>query len=133
MNRQILIVVLVIGVITMMACGGTMKGIDRYTGKRVHFSYEDHNFGSGEIQMTMPDGERFVGNLVDDPSETQDAGKGYPNVYEFPGNTDVFLTGDKGAKMKCKFRLSDKVLGFRGGGYGICETEDGRVIDMFPR
>ena len=117
----------------MMACGGTMKGIDRYTGKRVHFSYEDHNFGSGEIQTTMPDGEHFVGNIVDESSEVQDTGKGYPNVYEFPGNTDVFLTGDNGTQMKCKFRLSDKVLGFRGGGYGICETEDGRVIDMFPR
>lgn len=133
MKKQILIVVLIICIIAVLACGGTMKGIDRYTGKRVHFSYEDHNFGTGEIQMTMPDGERFVGHIVDESSETEDAGGGYPNVYEFPGNTEVFLVGDKGTKMKCKFRLSDKVLRWRGGGYGICETEDGRVIDMFTR
>ena len=130
MKRQILIVVLIIWVIAVMACGGTMKGIDRYTGKRVHFSYEDQNFGTGEIEMTMPDGERFTGRIVE---ETTKVGKGYPNVYEFPGNTEAFLEGDKGTKMRCKFRLSDTVLGFRGGGYGICETEDGRVIDMFPR
>ena len=130
MKRQILVIFLPIWVIAVMACGGTMKGIDRYTGKRVHFAYEDQHFGTGEIQMTMPDGERFVGNIVDEPEE---AGKGYPNVYEFPGDTEVFLVGDKGTEMKCKFRLSDKVLGWRGGGYGICETEDGRVIDMFPR
>jgi hypothetical protein len=131
MKKQILVVVLAIWVIAVMACAGTMKGIDRYTGKRVHFSYEDQNFGSGEIQMTMPDGERFVGSIVDET--TVDSSRGYPNVYEFPGNAEAFLKGDRGTKMRCKFRLSDKVIGFKGGGYGICETEDGRVIDMFPR
>jgi hypothetical protein len=131
MKRQILIGVLPIWIIAVMACAGTMKGMDRYTGKRVHFSYEDHNFGTGEIQMTMPDGERFVGSMVD--GTTADGSKDYPNVYEFPGNTEVFLQGDRGSEMRCKFRLSDTVLGFRGGGYGICETADGHVIDMFPR
>ena len=133
MKKQILIAVLPVWIIAVMACAGTMKGIDRYTGKRVHFSYEDNTFGTGEIQMTMPDGERFTGGIVDGATAAADAGKGYANVYEVPGNTDVLLQGDKGSKMKCKFRLSDKVLGFRGGGYGICETEEGRVIDMFPR
>lgn len=131
MKRQILMVVLIIGVIAVMACGGTMKGIDRYTGKRVHFSYEDHNFGTGEITMTMPDGENFVGSIDDEA--TADTAKEYPSVYEFPGNTDAFLKGDRGSEMRCKFRLSDTLLGFRGGGYGICETEDGHVIDMWPR
>ncbi len=131
MKRQILIIVLPILVFAVMACPGKMKGIDRYTGKRVYFSYEDQRFGSGEIQTTMPDGERFVGRIVDEP--TADAGRGYPNVYEFSGNTEIFLQGDRGSNMRCKFRLSDTVLGFRGGGYGLCETADGRVIDMFPR
>jgi hypothetical protein len=108
-----------------------MKGVDRYSGKRVYFSYEDDKFGSGEIQMTMPDGERFVGGIVDDP--TVESSKGYPSVYEFPGNREAFLEGDRGGKMRCKFRLSDTIVGFKSGGYGLCETEDGRVIDMFPR
>jgi hypothetical protein len=131
MKRQILIIILPILVFALMACPGTMKGIDRYSGKRIYFSYEDQRFGSGEIQMTMPDGERFVGRIVDEP--TVDTSKGYPNVYEFPGNTEIFLQGDRGGNMRCKFRLSDTIVGFRGGGYGLCETEDGRVIDMFPR
>ena len=131
MKRQILIVVLPIWIIAVMACAGTMKGIDRYSGKRVYFSYEDEKFGSGEIQMTMPDGERFVGGIVDEA--TVDSSKGYPNVNEFPGNIEVFLQGDRGGKMRCKFRLSDTVVGFHGGGYGLCETEDGRIIDVFTR
>ena len=131
MKRQILIVVLPIWIIAVMACAGTMKGIDRYSGKRVYFSYEDEKFGSGEIQMTMPDGERFVGGIIDEA--TVDSNKGYPNVYEFSGNTEAFLQGDRGGKMRCKFKLSDTVIGFHGGGYGLCETEDGRVIDMFTR
>jgi hypothetical protein len=131
MKRQILIVFLPIWIITVMACAGTMKGIDRYSGKRVYFSYEDEKFGSGEIQMTMPDGERFVGGIVDEAKD--DLIKEYPNVYEFPGNTEAFLQGDRGGKMRCKFRLSDKLVGFHSGGYGLCETKDGRVIDMFPR
>jgi hypothetical protein len=132
MKRQILIILWLILVFAFMACSGTMKGIDRYSGKRVYFSYEDQNFGSGEIQVTMPDGERFVGRIVDEPAAA-DEGKKYPNVYEFPGNTAVFLQGDRGGNMRCRFRLSDTVLGFRSGGFGLCETADGRVIDMYTR
>ena len=97
MKRQILLIFLPIWLIAVMACGGTMKGVDRYTGKRVYFEYEDAKFGSGEIKMTMPDGEHFVGEIVDE--ETVDSSKGYPNVYEFPGNTVAFLEGDKGGKQ----------------------------------
>ena len=131
MKRQILIVVLPIWIIAVMACAGTMKGVDRYSGKRVYFSYEDEKFGSGEIQMTMPDGERFVGGIVDEA--TVESSKEYPNVYEFSGNTEAFLQGDRGGNMRCKFRLSDTVVGFHSGGYGLCETEDGRIIDVFTR
>lgn len=132
MKRQVLIIVLPTLVFAVLACAGTMKGIDRYSGKRVYFSYEDQNFGSGQIQVTMPDGERFVGNIVEEPPPA-DEGKKYPNVYEFLGNTEVFLLGDRGGMMRCRFRLSDTVLGFKSGGFGLCETADGRVIDMFPR
>lgn len=131
MKRRIRIIFWLLPVFTVISCGGTMKGIDRYSGKRVFFSYEDQKFGSGEIQMTMPDGERFIGKIVDEPAA--DESKTYPDVSEFQGNTAIFLQGDRGGNMRCKFRLSDTILGFRGGGYGLCETSDGRVIDMFPR
>jgi hypothetical protein len=131
MKRLIRLIGLPVLIFTLIACSGTMKGIDRYSGKRVYFSYEDQKFGSGEIQVTMPDGERFVGRIVDEPPA--DDREKYPNVYEFPGNTDAFLQGDRGGNMRCKFRLSDTILGFKSGGYGLCETEDGRLIDMFTR
>jgi hypothetical protein len=131
MKMQIRFIGLAILIFAVIACAGTMKGIDRFSGKRVIFSYEDEKFGSSKIQMTMPDGERFVGGIVDEA--TVDSSKEYPSVYEFPGNIVAFLEGDRGGKMRCKFRLSDNVLGFKSGGFGLCETDSGRVIDMFTR
>lgn len=131
MKIQIRLIGLLILFFTVIACAGTMKGIDRNSGKRIYLAYEDKKFGSGEIQMTMPDGERFVGGIVDDA--TVDSSKEYPRVYEFSGNTEAFLQGDRGGKMRCKFRLSDTLLGFKGGGHGLCQTDDGRVIDIFTR
>ncbi|MEJ2098450.1 MAG: hypothetical protein P8X68_00570, partial [Desulfobacterales bacterium] len=89
-----------------------------------------------EIQVTMPDGERFTGRIVEEATAADTAApasKSYPAVDEFQGNTEAFLQGDRGNNMKCKFRLSDKVLGFKGGGFGLCETFDGHVIDIFTR
>ena len=136
MKKQTLLIVPAILVFISMACSGTMKGIDRYSGKRVFFSYTEEKFGSVEIQVTMPDGECFMGK-IDEASTVTDAiepsGDSYPAVAEFIGNTGAFLQGDRGHNMKCKFRLSDKVLGFKSGGFGLCEISDGRVIDIFTR
>ena len=131
MKMQIRSIGLPLLIFAVIACAGTMKGIDRNTGKRVYIAYEDQKFGSGQIQMTMPDGEHFVGGIVDENAE--ELSKKYPRVYEYPGNTEAFLQGDRGGKMRCKFRLSDALLGFKGGGHGLCQTEDGRVIDIFTR
>lgn len=132
MSTKFLLIVLTIIGFTAIACSGTMKGIDRYTGKRVYLDYEDQKFGSARIRMTMPDGEHFTGKVVENPA-TPYASEGYPELDEFPGNTEAFLYGDRGSEMRCKFRLSDTVLGFRGGGFGLCEASDGRVIDIFLR
>lgn len=131
MRMQIRSIGIPILIFAVIACAGTMKGIDRYTGKRVHLTYEDQKFGSGEIQLTMPDGEHFVGGIVDE--KTEGLSREYPSVYEYPGNREAFLQGDRGGKMRCKFRLSDTLLGFKGGGHGLCQTDEGRVIDIFTR
>ncbi len=136
MKRKALLIALTTLVFATIACSGTMRGIDRYSGKRIFFSYADEKFGSAEIQVTLPDGERFVGRIIEAPvatDATAPSGKSYPAVDEFQGNTEAFLQGDRGNNMKCKFRLSDKVLGFKSGGFGLCETFDGRVIDIFTR
>ncbi len=136
MRKQVLFIIITTLVFALMACSGTMKGIDRYSGKRVYLAYEDEKLGSAGLQIEMPDGELFIGKLIEEPMATTanaPSGKGYPAVDEFPGNTEAFLFGDRGNNMKCKFRLSDTVLGFRSGGFGLCETSDGRVVDIFTR
>jgi hypothetical protein len=136
MKKHSPLIVTAILTFALMACSGNMKGIDRYSGRRVFFAYTNDKFGSAEIQVTMPDGERFMGRIVEEPVDTQAAapsGKSYPTVDQFSGNTDALLEGDRGSNMKCKFRLSDKVFGFKSGGFGLCETSDGRVIDIFAR
>ena len=115
-----------------MACSGTLKGVDRYTGKRVYFEYEDEKFGSAQIQIKMPGGEHFTGKLLDEPMASK-TGKRYPALEEFPGDAEAVLYGDRGTEMRCRFRLSDKMMGFKSGGYGLCETSEGHVIDIFTR
>jgi hypothetical protein len=136
MRRPVLFFILAALVIALMACSGTMKGIDRYSGKRVYLAYAEEKFGSAQLQVQMPDGELFIGKIMEEPTaETSNApsGKGYPAVDEFRGNTEAFLFGDRGNNMRCKFRLSDTIVGFKSGGFGLCETSDGRVIDIYTR
>ncbi|MGD2100152.1 MAG: hypothetical protein PVG35_21470 [Desulfobacterales bacterium] len=132
MKIALLCISISVCVLATLACSGTMKGVDRYSGKRVYFDYQDEKFGSAQLQITMPDGEHFMGKLLDKPPARQSA-KEYPAVEEFPGNTEALLFGDRGTEMRCKFRLSDRIMGFKSGGFGLCETSEGHVIDIFTR
>jgi hypothetical protein len=136
MKKYAPLIAAVVWTFALMACSGTMKGIDRSSGKRVFFTYTGEKFGAAEIRVTLPDGEHFVGRLVEESAPTGEnspSTETYPAVDEFSGNTEALLEGDRGHSMKCKFRLSDKVLGFKSGGFGLCETINGRVIDIFTR
>lgn len=113
-----------------------MKGIDRYSGKRIQLAYEDEKFGSAGLQIQMPDGELFIGKLIEEPKTILAGAPSdieFPAVDEFRGNTEAFLFGDRGNYMKCRFRLSDTVVGFKSGGFGLCQTSKGRVIDIYTR
>jgi len=136
MRKPVLFFILTTLVIASMACSGTMRGIDRYSGKRVHFAYTEEKFGSAELQVQLPDGELFIGKLLEEQMAATSyapLAKGYPAVDEFRGNTEAFLYGDRGNNMRCKFRLSDTIIGFKSGGFGLCETSGGRVIDIYTR
>ena len=122
MRRQLLFILIPVLALALSACSG----------KRVFFEYEDEKFGSANIQITMPGGEHFMGKLLEEPMGPQ-ADQGYTNIDEFPGNAEALLYGDRGTEMRCKFRLSDKMMGFKSGGYGLCETSKGDVIDIFTR
>ena len=136
MRKQVLFTFITMIVFALAACSGTMKGIDRYSGKRVQLAYEDEKFGSAGLQVKMPDGELFIGKLMEEPNESAAGAPAeieYPAVDEFRGNTEAFLYGDRGNYMKCKFRISDTVLGFKSGGFGLCQTSNGRVVDVYTR
>jgi len=136
MRKQVLFVSLTTMVFALMACSGTMKGIDRTSGKRIQMAYEDEKFGKAGLQIKMPDGELFLGKLIEEPMAPvagAPANIKYPAVDEFRGNTEALLFGDRGNYMKCRFRLSDTIVGFKSGGFGLCQTADGRVIDIFTR
>ncbi len=136
MRKPVLFFILTTLVIASMGCSGTMKGVDRYSGKRIYFAYAEEKFGSAELQVQMPDGELFIGrNIEESMTATSNAAaaKEFPAVDQFQGNTEAFLFGDRGRTMRCKFRLSDTIVGFKSGGFGICETSAGNVIDIFTR
>jgi hypothetical protein len=136
MRKPVLFFILTTLVIASMACSGTMKGIDRYSGKRIYFTYQEEKFGSAELQVKMPDGELFIGRNIEESMAAKSnapLGKEFPAVDQFQGNTEAFLFGDRGKTMRCKFRLSDTIIGFKSGGFGICETSDGHVVDIYTR
>jgi hypothetical protein len=121
----------------MTACSGTMQGVVRKDARRVSFNYSDSRIGTADLQVALPDGERFAGrvergteNTAIDSSATNNADR-FEAVESFDGNADAVLSGNRGNIMKCRFRLTDIIIGFSSGGFGICQVADGRVIDIF--
>ena len=125
----------------LVGCAGTMKGIIRKDAKRVQFSFSDSRIGTAKIQVAMPDGERFKGRIVsissgsietesDSTRATLSSGS-FEEVDSFAGNSKATLTGNMGNIMKCRFHITDIIIGLSSGGFGICQTADGSVIDIF--
>jgi hypothetical protein len=137
MTRNLLIAFIAVLLAILAACSGTMDGVVRKDAKRVKFNYSGARIGTAEVQVTMPEGERFKGRAQRGQKATARKSGGststvrFEAVEEFPGKAEAVLTGDRGNLMKCRFHLTDIVLGFSSGGYGICQVADGRVIDIF--
>jgi len=55
----------------------------------------------------------------------------FEEVETFEGNAEAVLSGDRGNMMQCRFALADVILGFKSGGFGICQLSDGRIMDVF--
>ena len=118
--------------IAAWGCSGAMQGVVREDAKRVPFNYTHGIIGTGDIVAVMPDGERFEGRLTEAgaPGST-DSSSSYAAVDPLIGNADAMLYGNRGSTMKCRFRMADTIIGLAGGGFGICQASDGRVIDIF--
>ena len=138
-----------LAITTLLAgCSGMMNGMIRNDGTRVSIEYEqgmDHD----KLRVTMPDGETFTGKVVmvgassgfmtgfgtasvDSSSGGYASGTGstFGVVNTYTGSMQGVLFGDKGHTMRCKFQYADKSGFTTSGGVGVCETSDGRVIDI---
>ena len=128
-------VVFFLGILT--ACSGAMDGVVREDAKRVKFHYTGARIGSARVQVTMPEGERFRGltqrgrDATAAETDNSTSSHKYQAVEEFYGNADAVLAGNRGNIMKCRFHITDILIGFPSGGFGLCQVADGRTIDIF--
>jgi len=112
---------------------------------------------NGTISTTLPDGQRFTGRYLEVASDTDaetldpywggwDVGWGgwgpwtddygpyivgadVPTfVRNYSGKAIATLLGDRGSRMRCRFRLSDPETGMSSGGVGECEVSGGGKI-----
>ena len=126
---------IIVAVVT--ACSGTMQGIVRNDARRVAFNYSDSRIGTADVRVVMPEGEHFEGRVARGTDGTRSNSSTtistvrFEAVETFNGNADAVLSGNRGNIMKCRFHLTDIIIGFSSGGFGICQLSDGRVIDIF--
>ena len=137
MTRRFLLVFAAVLYGALAACSGTMEGVVREDAKRVKFTYSGARIGTAEVQVKMPGGERFKGSTqrgqdaTAPASEDSAATSKFEVVEDFQGNADAVLTGNRGNIMKCRFHITDILIGFPSGGFGLCQVADGRTIDIF--
>lgn len=144
--RKVIVLSLAISFIT--GCAGTMNGMVRNTGDRVTINYQQ-GMEHDNLQLVMPDGETFKGkvvmvgrstssgwttsNLTATSSTGQSAygtGSAFSVVETYTGSMEGVLFGDRKHTMRCKFQYADSSGFTTAGGVGLCETSDGRVIDV---
>ena len=134
--RKMVIAALISAVV--MGCSGTMDGVIRRDAKRIEIMYSDTRINNADLLVIMPNGERFEGkteilNKAKDMMgpDADDIAAHFEVMQTFDGNVKADLTGNKGGRMKCRFKVADFLIGFNSGGFGLCQMEDGRVIDVF--
>jgi len=135
--------ILLLFIVLLAACSGTMKGRVQQGGESVNFQFEDSGIGTGTLRTTFSDGETFKGKYADKSSSGfvtgfDTEGKGativhgetFETMESYSGNIDAVLFGNKGHTMKCRFRAANSLMGLPSGGEGKCQVSDGRVIDV---
>jgi hypothetical protein len=135
--RMFILVAVLLAV--QLGCAGSMKGVVRQDAKRIELTYTDSRLEKASLQTVLPGGERFEGKIVrigwmgvqSDTAVSAGESMVFEDVQLFDGNAEATLSGNKGNIMKCRFNLADSIIGLSSGGFGICQTTDGRVIDIF--
>ena len=137
MRQKWLYAITAVTLVLMVACSGSLRGVMRKDASRVAFNYSNSQVGNAELRVILPEGERFEGraergiNLTRPKAGTTTSMDRFEAVEEFQGNAEAVLSGDRGNIMQCRFLLTDVILGYKSGGFGICQLSDGRVIDVF--
>ena len=130
MIKQGVFVSVAILLAALTGCSGTMKGVVRRDAKRVPITYSDSRIGKGMLQTVLPGGERFEGKLVkiaslnsvtaSDSTTASGESANFEAVQSSDGNAEAELFGNRGNIMKCRFKLTDTIIGLSSGGFGIC-------------
>ena len=137
MRQKWLYAITAVTLIVMAACSGSLRGVMRKDASRMSFDYSNSQIGNAELKVILPEAERFEGpaergiNQTRPKAGTTASMDRFEAVEEFKGDAEAVLFGDRGNIMQCRFLLTDVILGFKGGGFGICQLSDGRVIDVF--
>lgn len=129
-----------------------------HDGESVQMAYRSERFGyNGTMTATMPGGERYSGRYLEVTSETDGealapfwmgwgvgwddwgeeddsdwmvAGEDIPSFTKtYSGTVIATLLGDRGGRMRCRFKLANPEEEMAGGGVGECQTADKRKID----
>ena len=124
----------------------------------VTLDYRSERFGeNGTMKATMPDGERFNGRYLQVTSETSgdmlapfwggygvawddwgadseseawvEGGDVPTFTQNYSGKVIATLLGDRGHRMRCRFRLANPAEGMSSGGVGECQVSGGGRID----
>jgi len=125
----------------------------------VTMHYRSERFDqNGTMKVTLPDGEAFSGRYLEVSSDTDaetldpfwgDWGVGWAGwgpwgddsgpwvvgadiptfVRNYSGKVIATLLGDRGGRIRCRFRLAEPVDGMSGGGVGECQVSGGGKID----
>jgi len=124
-----------------LGCSGQMDGVIRRDAARMEITYTDSRLASAELIAVLPSGEHFLGKserldrvkdvMATSPNEADDMAFHFEALQTFSGNVKATLSGNRGNIIRCRFKLTDVILGFSSGGTGICQVSDGRVIDVF--
>jgi hypothetical protein len=141
MKKPVIFILAAALLLATIGCTGTMDGVIQQDAARFQITYTDSRIAVAELIAQLPSGERFQGKserldakqeaMASDTAAGEDESAAFPALLTFPGNAKAVLLGNRGNKMACRFKLTDVIIGFSSGGFGVCQMSDGRVIDVF--
>ena len=131
MNKISSTLVLLI-LVGLSGCSGTMSGMDRQSGERINIDFEDTGFGYGKLTATASDGEIFTGKFIENSSSASisNANNETSTATMNSGVVTAVLFGSNNHSMNCVFKTMDPGIGLPSGGVGQCRISDGRTIDI---